>query len=584
MYPEKQPDSKGILSFLAAYLIPFRFQIIIVFISITIVSSAILGLGYALKHLIDQGFVGHNIDSLNNAFILLIAMVLLLSFAGYSRSIRVNSICEQLEANIKKDAYKNIIKISPTYYELNKLSDVLSRLTTDLTLLSNSIMLIASYSIRNSLMAIGGLILLLITSAKLTLYVLIILPVILLPLIIIGRKSKKLSKENQQDIATANAHLEETLSFIKTVQAYNREDFEYQAFTKLVENTQIKAQKRIKLRSLLFALVIGLILSAVAFVLWVGGQDVLAGRMTPGSLSSFIFYSILVATSIGSLSEFYSDWQRAAGALERVIEILQAKSPISDNGNLIVNDIQDLQIDNLSFFYATRPEVMVLKNISFRVKAASIVALVGPSGAGKSTIFNLLLRFIDPISGAIKIGDLDIKDLSLNNLRSQFALVSQDPVIFSGTAYDNIIYGKIEATENEVIEAAKAAEIFEFFQSLPDGLNTSLGEKGMKLSGGQKQRIAIARAILRNPKILLLDEATSSLDNENEQLVQLALSRLRKGRTTLVIAHRISTIANADLIIVIDKGVVVAQGSHNELLKNNALYQRLSHNTSINEE
>ena len=556
---------------------PFSLQITLTLLAIATVSAAILGLGYALKYLIDQGFVNHNMAELNNAFTTILIIVVLIALASYARSFRVNWICQQLEDNIKKDIYNHIIRISPSYFELNKVSDVFSRLTADLTLLSNSIVMIASFSLRNILMAMGGLILLLLSSLKLASYVLIILPIILVPLIIIGRKTRNLSKETQHNVAKSNAHLEETLSFIKIVQAYNRENFEYQHFVSLVNQAQAVAKKRIELRSLLFALVIGLVLSLVAFVLWIGGHDVLAGKMSAGELLSFIFYSILVATSIGSLSEVYSDWQRAAGALERIIEVIEAESNVAEASHPIkLSEQVSLVIEGVSFHYPIRPETIVLDNVNINIATGSIVALVGPSGAGKSTIFQLLLRFYDPSIGIIKLGEIDIKMLSLADLRNQFALVTQDPVIFSGSAYDNILYGKIEATKEEVEEAAKADEIFEFFRSLPDGLNTYLGEKGMKLSGGQRQRIAIARAILRNPKILLLDEATSSLDNENEKLVQLALSRLRQNRTTLVISHRISTIANADSIILLDKGKIIAQGKHNELLETSELYQRLN--------
>ncbi len=567
------------IRFLSKYLKPFRSELIIIFIAITIVSSSILGLGYALKYLIDQGFVGHNFNNLNNAFVILLAIIILLSIASYHRSLRINWICEKLEANFKQDAYKNIISISPSYFELNKVSDVFSRLTTDLTLINNIIVMIASFSLRNILMAIGGLILLLFTSVKLTSYVLLILPLILIPLVIIGRKTRKLAKENQHDVALCNSHLEESLSYIKTVQAYNREVFECQRFAELIAQNQSVAKKRIQLRSLLFALVIGLVLSSVALVLWVGGHDVLIGKMSAGALSSFIFYSVLVATSIGSLSEVYSDWQRANAALERVIEIIEAKSVVCEDVVVMPlksNDNPKLFIDNISFCYPTRPELKVLENISIDVVTGSTVAIVGPSGAGKSTIFQLLLRFYDPNSGLITIDDIDISKLSLKDLRESFAFVSQDPVIFSGTAYDNIRYGKLDATTKEVEEAAKAAEIFEFFESLPEGLNSFVGEKGIKLSGGQKQRIAIARAVLRNPKILLLDEATSSLDSENERLVQLALARLRKDRTTLVIAHRISTIIHADSIILLDKGKIKAKGTHHQLLKTSELYQKLN--------
>lgn len=567
------------LKFLSGYLAPFRLQIITIFISIAIVSSAILGLGYALKHLIDQGFVNKSLGGLNDAFILLLIMVVLIALASYTRSLRVNWICEQLENNIRKSVYKNIINISPSYFENYKVSDICSRLTTDLTLVSNTIVMIASFSLRNSLMAIGGLILLLFTSIKLTSYVLLILPIILLPIIIIGRNTRKLSKKNQHNVALCNSHLEESLSFIKAVQAYNREEFEYQKFISLTDKSQDVAYKRIKLRSLLFALVILLVLSAVALVLWIGGQDVLSGEMTAGALSSFIFYSILVATSIGGLSEVYSDWQRAGGALERIMELKDAKDPISEVKKpmkISANAPLNINIENVSFAYPSREETLVLDDISFTVNEGSTTALVGPSGAGKSTIFQLLLRFYNTKSGKILLGDVDINKLLLKDLRHSFAFVSQDAVIFSGTAYDNILYGKTDATREEVEGAARLAEIFEFFESMPKGLNTHLGEKGVKLSGGQKQRIVIARAILCNPKILLLDEATSALDSENEKLVQLALNRLRKNRTTLVIAHRISTIANADSIIVLDKGKIVAQGIHNDLLKNNELYQKLN--------
>ena len=570
--------------FIIKYLAPFRWQIFITFIAITFISSAILGLGYALRYLIDKGFAAHDIVSLNKSFIMLLLMVAILSIASYARSIRINWICEQIEGNIKKDAYKNIISISPSYFDLHKVSDVISRLTSDLTLITSSIVTIASFSLRNILMAFGGMILLLINNAKLTSYVLLILPLILIPLIIIGRKIRQLSKENQGSLAHCNSKMEESLSFIKVVQAYNQEEFEYQRLLEEITQVQSIARKRIKLRSLLFALVIGLILSAVAFVLWVGGHDVLAGRMTAGSLSSFIFYSILVSTSIGGLSEVFSDWQRAVGALERIIEVTDAKSNVIDIVSPIKldNEIKKISFDKVNFFYPTRAEIKILDDINIEIKAGTTTALVGPSGAGKSTFFQLLLRFYDPTNGSILLNDFDIKDISLDDLRAQFALVSQEPVIFSGTAYENISYGKEGASLQEVRDAAKAAEILDFLLTLPNGLDEHIGEKGVKLSGGQKQRIAIARAILRNPKILLLDEATSSLDSENEKLVQLALERLRYNRTTIVIAHRISTIMNADKIIVLDKGKIIAQGKHQELLKTCALYQRLSQDYESN--
>lgn len=567
--------------FLAHYLKAFRIQIAITFLSIIVVSCSILGLGYALKYLIDHGFASKNEQSLNYAFLMLIAIIILISLASYNRSYRVNWICEKLETGIKKDAFKNIINISPSYFEYHKVSDIVSRLTSDLSVVISSLTTIASYSIRNILMAIGGLIMLLAGSLKLATYVLIILPIVILPIIIVGRRVKILSKENQRNIADYNGLMEENLSFIKTVQAFNNEEFEINKFGDFLDNALILAKERIRLRSLFFSITIFLILVAVAFVLWIGGSDVLDGKMSAGDLSSFIFYSVLTATSLGGLSENYSDIQRAIGALERIIETIQAQDNIIKADNpvkLKVSEKRSLQIKNLSFFYPSSSEIKILNNLNFEVSANSTIALVGPSGAGKTTVFQLLLRFYDPQEGEIKLDGVNIKNFSLSDLRQEFALVSQDPVIFSASAYDNILYGNINASKKQVIEAAKAAEIFDFFHSLPEGLDTYLGEKGMKISGGQKQRIAIARAVLRNPKILLLDEATSSLDSENERLVQLALSRLSKNRTTIVIAHRISTIINADKIIVLDKGKIIAEGTHQELLDNCKLYNQLYSN------
>lgn len=576
-----QNDSKknDILKFLASYLSPFKKQIVIIFCSIAIVSFAILGLGYALKFLIDQGFIEHNTKNLDLAFVTFICMILLLALASYNRSFQVNWICQQLENNLRITAFKNIIYLSPSYFELNKVSNIVSRLTSDLTLITNSIVMICSFSLRNIIMAIGGIIFLCISSIKLAIYVLAILPVILVPLIIIGRKTRNLSKNSQESVSVYNARLEESLYSIKTVQAYNNENFEYQSFCNLVNDASKLSYKRIKLRSLLFALVIALILSAISIVLWIGGRDVILGEMSAGSLTSFIFYSILVSTSLGGLSEVYSDWQRAAGALDRVLEIINATSPILEVDkpiNLSNSNNTELKFSDIAFSYPNRSDTQILKNINFSIPAKKTIALVGPSGAGKSTIFQLILRFYDPDKGTISINDTNIKNLSLQDLRNCFALVSQDPVIFSGTAYENINYGNKPFSLEEVEKAAKSAEIYEFLKSLPDGFNTYLGEKGIQLSGGQKQRIAIARAILCNPKILLLDEATSSLDSENERLVQKAISNLRDNCSTLVIAHRISTIVNADEIIVLDKGQIIDKGTHNELLNRCELYQQLN--------
>ena len=451
MLKEVKNNKANIFAFILSQLKPFRSELIIVFFSIILVSSAILGLGLALKHIIDKGFIEHNLQNLNFAFLILACFILVLSIASYSRSIRVNTICDKLESNIKSLAYRNILNISPSYFEEHKISDIVSRLTTDLTILSNSILLISSYSLRNLMMGLGGLVLLFFISLKLTSLVLFILPLAIIPIIIIGRRTRKLSKDNQNEIAITNAKIDESLNFIKTVQAYNQQEYEYQKFLQQLEKTGDIAKRRIKLRSVLFALVILLVLSSIVLVLWVGGHDVLNGKMSAGSLSSFIFYSILVATSIGGLSEVYSDWQRAIGALERILEVIEAKSEILEKNSPTKNIANnDLKFDNISYFYPTRKEVLVLNNISFSVKTGETVALVGRSGSGKSTIFNLLLRFDDVKSGSINIADINIKDLDLTSLREAFALVAQDPIIFSSSAFDNIIYGKPNSTIEEV--------------------------------------------------------------------------------------------------------------------------------------
>jgi ATP-binding cassette, subfamily B, bacterial len=573
---KKKESSYNLFNFLWQYLKPFKTEIFIIILSIIIVSSAILGLGYALKHIIDQGFVKHNSSELNQAFLILAIFIIGLAVASYNRSVRVNWICEKIEANLKLDGFKNLINISPSYFETTKISDVVSRLTTDLTILTNSILLISSYSLRNALMGIGSLILLFITSIKLTCYVLLVLPLTIIPIITIGRITKKLSKQNQQEVALTNGHIEESLAFLKTVQVYNQQQNEYERFQNLILTAQNTAKLRIKYRSLLFALVIALVLSSIALILWIGGMDVLQGHMSAGSLSSFIFYSILVATSIGSLSEVYSDWVRALGALERVVEVVKATSKITQSAEpLALPQENMITFTDVSYSYPARPSEKVIKNINFAVKPGETVAIVGQSGAGKTTIFNLLLRFDDVDEGKIAIGNKDIKLLSMKDLRSMFALVTQEPVIFSASALDNIRYSNPNANLEQVYAAAKAAEIYDFIEALPEKFNSFLGEKGTQISGGQKQRIAIARAILADPKILLLDEATSSLDSENERLVQLALDRLRKNRTTIIISHRINSIINSDSIIVLDKGKVAATGTHEYLLKNSPLYHKL---------
>jgi ATP-binding cassette subfamily B protein len=407
-----------------------------------------------------------------------------------------------------------------------------------------------------------------------------IVPLSVIPIIVIGRKVRGLSRLSQDKIANINSRIEESLNGIKTVQAYNREEYENQLFSQTVALALEAAIKRTRIRSLLIALVVLLVFLAMIYVLWVGGNYVITGKMTPGELSSFLFYSVLVASSFGGLSEVIGDLQRAAGATERLFELLEIKSDIQEptTPKHINNNFQQIIFDHVSFAYPSRPNMDALIDINFSINRGEIVAIVGPSGSGKSTIMQLLLRFYDYQTGMIRFDDVGINELPLAELRNLFATVPQDPLIFSGTAYDNILYGRLDATAEEVKQAARSAEILDFIETLPQGFNTFLGEKGIRLSGGQRQRIAIARAILKNPQILLLDEATSSLDSENEKLVQEALDNLMLGRTTIVIAHRISTIYNSHKIIVLNQGRIEAIGSHLELIQHNELYQRLNQN------
>lgn len=577
-----EPPAKGNLKSLRAikkYLAPYKKGLIGVMIALVFTSSSVLGLGRGIQYLIDKGFSGNNPALLDKALLVLLFVTLLLAIATYTRASLINIICEKVVADIRMDVYRHIIKVSPSFFEHTKTSDVLSRLTTDTTLLNGIIASVLSIALRNVLMLTGSLIFLFITSAKLTAYVLVIVPLVVVPIIILGRKVRGLSKLAQDKIVDISAHIEESLSGIKTVQAYTREDVECAQFGHKVGDALDTAVLRVRRRATLVALVITMVFSAVACVLWIGGHDVLAGKMTAGQLSSFIFYAIVAASSLGALSEVASDLQRAAGATERLFELLTIESDIRDpeHQEHLPNDFSgEIIFSDVSFCYPARPDKRSLNSFNLHVHPGETIALVGPSGAGKTTLFQLLLRFYDPQHGSITLDGIELRQLPVKELRGQFGLVSQEAVIFSASALENIRYGNPDATVEEVISAAKSAEAWSFIEMLPQGLDTYLGEKGVRLSGGQRQRIAIARAILKNPRILLLDEATSNLDAANELLVQQALEKLMANRTTLVIAHRLSTIINADRIIVVNDGKIEAIGKHNDLVVQKGLYSELA--------
>ncbi|MDB2414546.1 ABC transporter transmembrane domain-containing protein [Rickettsiales bacterium] len=567
------------LKALRSYLAPHKLYIFGAVFALLITSGSVLGIGKGLGYLIDNGLHGGNSSMLNHALITLLAITMLLAIGTFARYYLVTITGEKVVAHIRRDIYNHIISLSPEFFEKTKTGELLSRITTDTTLLQVVIGSSVSVALRNVILLIGALSLLVISSPKLAIIVLFMVPVVIVPIIFLGKKLRKLSRISQEKVAKLSSHVEETLYGIKTVQAFAREKLEKKHFANHVNESLDAAQKRTFLRAILTAIVILFVFSSIGFVLWVGGKSVMDGDMTAGTLSSFIFYAIVVAGATGAISEVVGDLQRAAGAAERLMELLSTKTkvPESKNPQNLPDIVKgEIEFKDVTFSYPSLKNSPSLKDINLKVYSGQNVALVGPSGAGKTTIFEILLRFYDIDKGSISIDGIPINNLRFSNLRDLFALVPQDPVIFSGTAYENILFGRPDATEEQIFEAAKAAAAYDFISNLPKGFSTYLGEKGVRLSGGQKQRIAIARAFLKDPKILLLDEATSALDAESEKLIQEAFERLMKNRTTLVIAHRLATIQKADKIIVLDEGKICEEGNHKDLIKKKGLYSRLA--------
>lgn len=578
---KKAPKGKvGSLRLLAGYLRPYRVSIAIAVMAILITSSAVLGMGWSLKFFVDSGIGKGDEALLDRGYEVLLGAILLLAGATWVRFYLVTWIGERIVADIRDDVYTTLIQMHLGFFETTRTGELLSRLTTDTTLLQNQLSSSISVIFRHALMLIGGITLLLITSWELTRYLLLIVPLVVAPILIIGNRVRKLSREAQERVADINAHAEETFNAIRTIQSLALEDRQIDRFTAQVAAAKKSGLSRIRMKALLIAIVIGLVFGAIATVLWIGGQQVIDGTLSAGDLSSFVFYAVVVAGSVGSLSDVMGDVQRVAGATERLMELralvpeiapptetLALPSPLSGH----------IRFDQVSFRYPSRPDTLALDAVTFNLIPGETVALVGHSGAGKTTIMQLLLRFYDPQEGTISVDGMDIRRLDPQALRRHLGLVPQDPVIFSTTAYENILSGRPDASAKEVHAAAVAAEALEFIEALPDGFHSYLGEKGVRLSGGQKQRIAIARAIIRNPAILLLDEATSALDSENEHKVQKALAALMQGRTTLVIAHRLATVQSADRILVMEEGSIRAVGSHEQLLATSDLYARLAH-------
>ena len=568
----------SVLIKITAFLLRYKTTLVAAGFALIFTAGVTLAMGQGVRILIDEGFVAGSKQQLNNAAFMIIGIALLMAAGTYVRFYLVSWLGERVSADIRQSVFDHLLGLHPSYFEENRSGEIMSRLTTDTTLLQTVIGSSASMALRSLLTFIGGLIMLLITNIKLSAVVLACVPIVLVPILMYGRRVRALSRKSQDSIADVGSYAGEIIQQIKTVQSYTQEQHERSAFAQHVESAFTVARRRIKQRAMLMAMVISLIFSAIAVMLWVGGNDVINGTMSAGELGAFVFYAIIVASATATISEVIGDVQRAVGAAERLFELLEIDSLISSPENPAKIDQSSAQVTfkDITFHYPSRPDDAALKDLNLTIKAGQSLPLVGPSGAGKSTVFELLQRFYDPDHGQLLLGDNNVKDLTPQSLRGQLAVVAQQPTLFSGDVLHNIRYGKPDASQQEVIAAAKAAYAHDFIEKLPEGYASFLGEQGVRLSGGQRQRIAIARAILKNPKILLLDEATSALDAESEFKVQQALDALMKNRTTIIIAHRLATIRNADEIAVLEQGTVVALGSHDELLNSSPLYRRLS--------
>ena len=566
---------RRLLPFLSSY----KPQVVMAFIALLVASVATLVIPVAVRRVFDHGFTGENAGLVDQYFGVMLAVVALLAVGSAVRFYFVTWIGERVVADVRDALFRHLTLLTPSYYESQKTGEVISRLTADTTQIKSAFSSTASIALRNAVMLIGALVMMVYTSPKLSGLAALAIPLIVLPLVLYGRRVRSLSRLAQDTLADSAAFAQERLSAISTVQSNTQEAATMSAFAGATRTAFDAAAKRTLARGVLTFLIILVSLGAIVGLLWFGARDVMAGKLSGGTLSQFVLYAVFAASSLGQLSEVYGEVQLAAGASERISELLDEKPAIVSPANAtpIPSPAQGLiTFKGVSFQYPTRPGTDVLQKLSFVARPGEVVAIVGPSGAGKTTIFSLLQRFYDPQAGVVSIDDVPLTGADLTSLRSVIATVPQDPVIFSGSVNENIRFGRPGATMADVEAAAKAARADGFIRALPQGYETPLGERGVTLSGGQRQRIAIARAILRNAPILLLDEATSALDAESEQMIQQALETVTQNRTTLVIAHRLATVRNADRILVLDKGKLVAQGTHSELVKKNELYARLA--------
>ena len=568
------------LQLAARFIAPYRWRVVAALGALLFTAAITLSMGQGIRLLVDQGLATQSPHALNQSIALFFMLVVAMAVGTYVRFYLVSWLGERCVADIRKRVFNHLVELHPGFYESNRSSEIQSRLTADTTLLQSVIGSSLSMALRSVIMLIGGVIFLFFTNVKLTAIVIASLPLVVVPILLFGRRVRALSRQSQDRVADVGSYVGETLGQIKTVQAYNHQQQDKLRFGETAEAAFDTARQRIKQRAALISVVILLVLGAVGVMLWVGGMDVIAGKISPGDLAAFVFYSLIVGSSFGTISEVIGELQSAAGAADRIAELLKTRNtitaPASNLQKLPERVSGAIELSDLRFSYPSRLEHFAVDGISLTVAAGETLALVGPSGAGKSTLFDLLLRFFDPQQGEIRIEGMSIHQLEPSDLRRSFALVSQNPALFYGSVEENIRYGRQQASQAEVEAAAKAAYAHDFIMKLPQGYQTKLGDAGLGLSGGQRQRLAIARALLVDAPILLLDEATSALDAESEHLIQQALPGLMAGRTTLVIAHRLATVKNADRIAVIDHGKLVALGTHQQLVATNPLYARLA--------
>ncbi len=576
--PQKRVKTLRPLSMLVPFIAPYKGTLLLAMMALLVSSAALLAMPVAVRNVIDHGFSAADAENVDRYFFVLLLFALIIGFFGAARAYFVNWLGERVVADLRDQVFRHVIRMDPTFFEVTRVGEVLSRLTADTTLIQSISGVGISIVLRSSIQFIGALALLAYTNVQLMGLLVVVLPLVIVPILLIGRWVRRLSKDTQDRVADASGHAEEILNAVEIVQAFTAEELESQRFGGAVESSFRVAIRRIRVRALLTTVATSGVFGALIFVLWVGAKAVLDGELSGGELGQFVLYAIFVGASAAALSEFWGEVQRASGAMERIAELLQVVPAIqSPSEPLILPAVIDgrVSFEAVDFSYPSRPSELALNGFNLTIAAGENIAFVGPSGAGKSTLFQLLLRFYNTGAGRILIDDIDIALADPEAIRRCLGIVPQETTIFGATAAENIRFGKPGASMEEIRAAARAASADEFIDKLPQGYDTFLGEKGARLSGGQKQRIAIARAVLRDPKILLLDEATSALDAESERLVQTALERLQQNRTTMVIAHRLATVLKADRIVVLEAGQIQDVGTHGALLKRNALYARM---------